>query len=198
VLRVALFAISCLAGCGRLGFEERNVNADAAGGSGGTITDAPTGDASTASFGSMEVGISTQNTSNDRVWVSRFTLTEPAAVQQLVAYFAPNSGQSNLRGVIYADASGTPTSLLGSTTVVLAAQAQPTWVPLPFAAPVMLSPGDYWIGTHTATAIGIAYQSNMGASKFANDLFSDGTNATYTGSATTFTLQLSIYAEYTR
>ena len=70
-------------------------------------------------------------------------------------------------------------------------------MPLPFATPVPLSPGMYWLGTHNSTAIGIAYQSATEASKSNNDTFSDGAGATYAGGAT-FSLQLSVYAECTR
>jgi hypothetical protein len=198
--------MACLAaGCGRIGFEPLGGQSsgdggitdglgDGGGGSGSA--DAP---GSTGTFGTMQIGISTQNTGADRVWLSKFTLPEAAQVQRIVAHLAPGSSTSSVRGVIYADGSGTPTTLLGTTANVLVANtSQPDWVSLGFVAAVPLAPGDYWLGTHTSLQLGIAYQSATGAAKFNNDIFSDGTDATYGGGAQTFTLELSIYAEYTR
>ncbi len=198
-----MLAITCLAGCGRIAFDERapfdagDIGAPGDGardGNGGESDDAGTG-----TFGTMDVGISTQNTGSDRVWISQFMLTESAIVQQLVVHAAPTGGQpADVRGVIYADASGTPTTLLATTNVTTLAPAPSSWVPLALSAPLALEPGMYWLGTHNANAISIEYQSTIGATKFGGDVFSDGAAATYGGSATTFTMQLSIYAEYTR
>lgn len=201
VLRVALFAIACLAACGRLRFDERGVRAD--GGDAGTTEDgardAPDPDAGTGTFGTMQVGISTQNTGADRVWLSKFTVTDPALVQRLVVHVAATGGQgSTLRGVIYADAGGTPTALLATTAAVAVSSMQASWVPLALAAPASLVPGTYWLGTHNATAISIDYQSATGATRFTGDTFSDGADAAYGGGATTYNMELSIYAEYTR
>jgi hypothetical protein len=191
--------MACLAaGCGRIGFDPLSGPGLGDGG----ITDANAGgsadatDASAANvgtFGTMQVGISTQNTGADRVWISKFTLPEAAQVQKIVAHLAPGSSTSSVHGVIYADASGTPTTLLGTTAnVTVANSSTPGWVPLPFGAPVALAPGTYWIGTHTMFQLAIAYQSAMGISKFNNDTFSDGADATYAGGAQSFTLELSI------
>lgn len=150
------------------------------------------------SFGTMEVGISTQNTGVDRVWISQFELAEPALVNALAAYVGPvGSADATLRGVIYTDAAGAPTMLAGTTNeVLLSGSAAPAWVTLPMAAPRSLAPGTYWLGVHASAQASIAYQSATGATKFASDTYSDGTAATYSGSATTFTMQLSIYATY--
>lgn len=189
-------------GCGRIGFDLRGGPAQ---GDDDDVTIDAMGSASidaavaTGSFGTMQIGVSTQNTGADRVWMSRFSLAEAAQVQTVVAHLGPTAGTSTVRGIIYADASGTPTTLLGTTTnVMVDGASQPDWRTLPFASPVALAPGMYWIGTHTSVQLSIAYQSATGASKFNNDTFSDGTDATYGGGAQTFTLELSIYAEYTR
>jgi hypothetical protein len=199
--------MACLAtACGRIGFDPLGgpggLGDDELGDGGlsdgmqGGSVDAP---GAMGTFGSTDVGISTQNTGADRVWISSFTLSEAAQVQRLVAHLAPGSSTSSVHGVIYADASGTPTTLLGTTAnVTVANSSTPGWVPLPFGAPVALAPGTYWIGTHTMFQLAIAYQSAMGISKFNNDTFSDGADATYAGGAQSFTLELSIYAEYTR
>jgi hypothetical protein len=203
--------MACLAaGCGRVGFDPLGaagrVDGGTPDGTGGGGTPDGTGSSGTpdatvnvGTFGSTQVGISTQNSGADRVWLSKFTLPEAAQVQRIVAHLAPGSSTSSVRGVIYADAAGTPSTLVGTTgSVVVANTSAPDWVPLPFAAPVSLAPGTYWLGTHTMFQLGIAYQSAAGASKFNNDIFSDGPDATYAGGAQTFTLELSIYAEYTR
>ena len=201
-MRVVVLMACFAAACGRVGFDAvDNANQVVDGGTGDGMQtgspDAPAG--STATFGSTQVGISTQNSGADRVWLSRFTLTEAGQVQRIVAHLAPGSSTSMVRGVLYADASSAPATLLGSTTsVTVANTSQPDWVSLPFSAPVSLAPGTYWLGTHTMFQVGIAYQSAMGLSKFNNDTFSDGADATYAGGTQTFTLELSIYAEYTR
>lgn len=200
MLRVALFAIACHAGCGRIAFEERAPRLDA-GDAGAPVDGATDGndDASTGTFGTMQIGISTQNTGADRVWISQFMLTEPAMVQQLVVHFAPTGGQgSDVRGVIYADAAGSPTTLLATTNVLAVPSAPSSWVPLALPAPLALEPGTYWLGTQNANAISIEYQTSVGATKFSGDTFSDGADASYGGGATTYSMQLSIYAEYTR
>jgi hypothetical protein len=195
--------LPALVACGRVGFDDVPLTSD--GGTKGVVDAATNADpdagsgAGTGAFGTMQVGISTQNTGADRVWLSRAMLTETAQVHTIVAHLAGGSSSSTVRGVLYRDASGAPSTLVGVTTdVMVAASSSPAWVPLAFATPVSLAPGMYWIGTHSAVQVGIAYQSAMGASKFNNDIFSDGTDATYAGGAQTFTLQLSIYAEYTR
>jgi hypothetical protein len=205
VHRFALFAISCVTACGRIGFDERaglvdgstNGSDDGAiiGGDGGSD-----GSGGTGSFGSTEIGISSQNTGQDRVWITRFMLTEPAMVQTIVAHFGVQGGQGALvRGVVYADAANEPAGLIARTNEsALAAGAAPSWVTLAFASPLPLSPGAYWLGTHNGSSISVQYQSTMGATKFAGDLYSDGTAAAYATGTTTFAMQLSIYAEYTR
>ena len=197
--------MACLAaGCGRIGFDplggpELGDGGLTDGNAGGSADATDASAANVGTFGTMQVGVSTQNTGADRVWISKFTLTEAAQVQKIVAHLAPGSSTSSVRGVIYADGSGTPTTLLGSSAnVVVANTSQPDWVSLPMVTPVSLAPGDYWLGTHTMFQLAIAYQSAAGASKFNNDTFSDGADATYGGNAQTFTLELSIYAEYTR
>lgn len=194
-----MFAIACLAGCGRLAFDEQDPRSDSGmTGQGSGDGGGSTSDGGTSNFGSTQVGISTQNSGTDRVWMSKFTLPESAMLQQLVVYCAANSQTSTVRGIVYADAAGTPTTLLGSSSVVNVSSTQSSWVPLPFAAPVTLAPGTYWIGTQTSNAIKISYQSATGASRFNSDLFADGADTTYAGGATTYTMELSIYGEYTR
>ncbi len=202
VVRFAMFAAAALAACGRVGFDPRGGENATEPDGGGTSPgeDGGSDAASAGSFGTMEVGISSQNSGSDRVWISRFALTDPAVVHTLTAHIAPVGAQAtSLRGVIYADASGGPTTLLGTTTeVALPGSAIPGWVALPLATPPSLPPGTYWLGLHTSTQASIQYRSAAGATKFAGDIYGDGTDATYAGSATTFTMELSIYAEYTR
>lgn len=206
MVRVALFAVAALVACGRIGFDEAAgaLDGNTTSGSDGALAggDATGTDASgtAGTFGTMQVGISTQNAGADRVWISRFALTEPAMVHTLVVHAGPTGAQaSTVRGVIYADAAAAPTTLLGTTTeLALPGSSTPGWLSLPFAAPIALSPGMYWLGTHNAITFSIEYRSAVGITKFGADLYSDGTDATYGGGATSFTMELSIYAEYTR
>lgn len=186
-----------LAACGRIGFDNLDTgtsgSTDAAGSSSGSD------DAAVGTFGTTQVGISSQNSGADRVWISKFTLAEPAQVHAIVAHMGPSGSMASLvRGIVYADAAGTPTTLLGRTDeVALSGTDMPDWVTLPFASPVALAPGTYWLGTHCQTQTRIEYQSATGLTTFVNDVYSDGTDATYAG-AGPFTMQLSVYAAYTR
>lgn len=204
-----MFALAALAGCGRIGFDalgggggggDDTMQLDSGSGSGSSDAALPS-DASGAAgtFGTMEVGISTQNTGADRIWISSFALTESALVHTLVVHVGPTGGKSTtLRGVIYADAGGTPTTLLGTTDqVALSGSAARGWLALPLASPLSLAPGTYWLGTHNATQLGIEYRSATGCTRFTSDLYGDGASSPYAGGATTYTMQLSIYAEYT-
>jgi len=192
-----------IAGCGRMGFDTRATGdaTDATSGADVGGPDAPP-DAmitpGTMTVGFPQVGASTQNTSADRVWMSKFTLAQPGTLQRLVAYAGIGGGQpANLRGVIYADSAGTPTSLVVATPgVALAAQMPAGWVSLPLASSQALAAATYWIGVQTDSAVQIAYQVTVGATKNSLDSYANGLDATYAGGTQTFTMQLSVYGEY--
>ena len=199
-----MFAVAALAACGRIGFDGQAARPDGDmvdSADGGVTGEDAGGDAAsggTGSFGTMEIGISTQNTGDDRVWISRFMLSEAGQVSRLVAHLGTSGQSLQLRGVIYADANGTPTTLVATSAErVLPGSTAPDWVTLALAAPVALAPGMYWIGTHTSAQASIAYRSATGESKFSNDTYSDGTATTY-ANVQSFSMQLSIYAEYMR
>jgi subtilisin family serine protease len=57
------------------------------------------------------------------------------------------SGSQQFRGLLYADAGGTPGALVAATSAqTVGAQATSGWQTLPFTAPVPVSAGTYWLG----------------------------------------------------
>jgi hypothetical protein len=192
---VALVAMVCAA-CGRIGFD---VADDA--GNGGSADASGTGidaNPNSGTFGSTVVGGSNQGTGNNRVWVSSATLNESAMVHTLVAHLGVSVAATTVRGVIYTDAAGQPSTWIATTNeVALPFGAAPAWVTFSFASSVSLVPGTYWLGTHNASAIDLQYEDLVGTTKFVGDTYADGSDFTF-ASGTTIVSRLSIYAEYTR
>ena len=94
-----------------------------------------------------------------------YTLTFAASVSKLVGYVSGGTG-SEIRAAIYADDNGTPGALVAvsSHATILASAG---WVDFPFANPIDLNPGDYWlsywIGPNTAT---LYYSTATGAERY--------------------------------
>jgi predicted phosphodiesterase len=105
-------------------------------------------------FGNSTIGIGTGVMTQDRKRVSKATLARSATATRLVVYLANSSGRSQVaRGVIFADSAGVPGALVAQTNqVTISSPTSPQWIDFPFAAPVALAPGAYWIGTHSGAA----------------------------------------------
>jgi hypothetical protein len=202
----ALLCIA-IAGCGRGRFETTGTPSDAE-----ALVDVIADDSGpgtsgidafvtpgTSTVGTTQVGNNNQNTANNRVWISKFTLADTCTLQRLVAYFGSGGGQGSMvRGVIYTDVTGAPGTLVDATpAVALPAQMPQTWVALPLTAPISLSAGTYWLGIHDDTAVQLAYQTSVGLTKFNSDTFTDGADPVWAGGTTTYNMQISIYGEYT-
>ena len=189
--RVAFAAMACVA-CGRIGFDARG-EGSGSGDAQGAGTD---GNPNAGTFGSTEVGGSTQGTGNNRVWITRATLGESAMVDRLVVHLGVSVAATTVRGVIYSDSAGEPSTWGASTNeVALPFGAAPGWVTFAFASPVSLAPGAYWLGTHNASAIDLQYEDMIGTTKFTPDVYADGSDFMF-ASGTTIAATLSIYAEY--
>src|SRR5205807_2613879 len=75
--------------------------------------------ASEATFGTTCVGVASDYFLSERKRVNRYALTETGSVTKLSVYLVPRtSGQEVFRGLIYADAGGAPSELLGATQVL--------------------------------------------------------------------------------
>src|SRR5581483_10017363 len=87
------------------------------------------------------------------------TLAAPGSVSKLSIYLAPTStsGQANVKGVIYSDSGGSPSSLLAvSGELVFSSTQAAGWYDLKLPASVNLAAGTYWIGVITGGTTGVA------------------------------------------
>jgi hypothetical protein len=103
----------------------------------------------------------------------------------------------SLRAVIYHDSGGLPSTLVASgTEVAYRRNVNGTgWLDLPFAAPVLLQPGTYWLGFITgAESGGMGYANDFAPSSRAYNSASGATNPF--GAAAQDAEQASIYATY--
>jgi hypothetical protein len=100
-------------------------------------------------LGQPRIGGSLAGLGSDLKAVNRYSLPTAAAGAELRVYLAPNGvpGDQRLRGVVYADAGGVPGALLGVTGEIDFTSSAPAgWYDLPFASPLDLPSGDYWLG----------------------------------------------------
>ncbi|HME03373.1 MAG TPA: S8 family serine peptidase [Solirubrobacteraceae bacterium] len=153
-------------------------------------------------FGKTSVGGSSDTLISERKRVNRYALTGPGSVTKLSIYLAPTgtSGQQVLKGLIYADSSGTPGALLGvSEQLTFKSTNSAGWYDLVFSSPVKLTAGNYWIGIMTGATGGIAsfrWESVSGSRVYNANPYSSGPTNPF-GAATTDSEQTSLYATYT-
>jgi len=123
-------------------------------------------------------------------------------VSKLSIYLAPGgtSGQQVLKGLIYADSSGAPSTLLAASEQLTYASTNATgWYDLKFSAPVKLTSGNYWIGVMTGATGGVAgfrFDSVTGSRDYNTNTYSSGPTNPF-GSFTNDAEQMSLYATYT-
>lgn len=157
---------------------------------------------SEAAFGTTTIGASSDSFLAERKRVNRYALPSSGAVSKLEIYLTPtsNAGQQLLRGVIYADASGKPQALLAvSEQLTFASTSSAGWYALPFAAPVTLGAGNYWIGVISGGAshvAGFRYDAVSGARLYNTNSYALGPSNAF-GAATGDFEQMSLYATYT-
>ncbi len=113
--------------------------------------------AGTATFGTTTPGASTDTASADYKEVSKYTAPSAVSVVKLTGYVSglgAASGSQKVRGVIYADSSGNPGSLLGvSNEVVIPAGKAWAWTDFTFPSAVSVPAGTVWMG-YIASSIG--------------------------------------------
>jgi hypothetical protein len=100
-------------------------------------------------LGKPQIGGSLAGLASDLKAVNRYSLPTAADGAELKVYLAPNGvpGDQRLRGVVYADAGGAPGALLGVTEELdFTSSSSAGWYDLPFARPLTLPSGDYWLG----------------------------------------------------
>ena len=100
-------------------------------------------------LGQTIIGGSLASLGADLKAVNRYSLPTAATASELRVFLAPTGspGQQQLRGIVYADAGGTPGALVGVTDeLTFQSSATAGWYDLPFPSPLDLTSGDYWLG----------------------------------------------------
>ncbi len=160
------------------------------------VTGAPT----EASFGQAQAGTQADGGSAGYLDMSGpYTLGSAVSVTRLSGYMAGGSAVSRMRGVIYANSGGQPGALMAvSSEVSVAAGAAATWVSLPFASPVALPAGSYWLGYWYADGNGRRYYiDTTGAERYKAAAYSaTGNPPTSFGTGSTSTSSYSLVAVY--
>lgn len=136
----------------------------------------------------------------DTKYASSFTISARCAVQSLSFYMSGQGGGSanaNYRAGIYADSSGAPGALQGSTGVTVVAQdAQAGFQQFNFATPLELAAGTYWfaIQAETSSRGNVFAGATAAAVSYNTDAYSDGLADPFGGSPSTTTGPLLAYA----
>jgi subtilisin family serine protease len=155
-----------------------------------------------ATFGKTTVGTSGDSYAANRKRVNRYALPVNGTVSKLSIYLAPTgvSGQQVLEGVIYADASGAPGTLLDvSEQLTFKSTNAAGWYDLTLPTPLKLAAGNYWIGAITGTTSSVAgfrYSSVSGSRDYNTDTYTTGATSAF-GAASVDSEQTSLYATYT-
>jgi hypothetical protein len=104
-------------------------------------------------FGKTTPSSGMEDTATNYMVVSKFTLASAAQVTKLRIYMDGNGSATgasqNFKGLIYDDdgGGGEPGTLLGTSQEITIPDGQSAgWVDFPFASPVALASGDYWLG----------------------------------------------------
>ncbi len=143
----------------------------------GTSSPAPpptAGPTSGSTLGTTSAGNLTDPGGADWVDTSGpYALSAGASVSKLTGQIAGEAQAMSVRGVIYADSNGKAGTLVGVTSsVTIKAGAAKAWVDLPFASPVSLAAGSYWLGYWYGPGAGsggggFAYTSASGSETYA-------------------------------
>jgi hypothetical protein len=139
----------------------------------------------------------------DGKWAGKYVLASAGDVSKLTLYLRNTlvgNGALHVKAIIFSDSGGVPDTLLGTGTEVdIAANAAEAWVDCPFASPVSLQAGTYWLGLLTSpngNGFDCAAADTGGNSNWIVDTYADGA-ATPWGAPTNNTNKLSVYATYT-
>ena len=150
--------------------------------------------------GKTSVGGTVEALASERKRVNLCTLATAQPVQKLMIYLQPSgtSGQELFEGVVYAEASGTPGALLGTTSPLTFKSTNAAgWYELTFATPLNLAAGNYWIGFITGPATNVAdFRFDAGTRKYNTNAYASGPSNPFasSGKVETDTKQASLYA----
>jgi hypothetical protein len=153
-----------------------------------------------ATFGDTTSGGDTFPMDDGRCILTRQTLTESATLTAVWAYFLKASGTASAKGVICANNSGTPGSVLYVTSAVAIPNAN-AWLQMSLSG--SLTAGDYYIGVVTNDGGGV---SSLGEDASPTTFDTEMANGTFTfasppgtwpGTDASYLLQINVYVEYT-
>jgi hypothetical protein len=163
-----------------------------------TFATPTTGD---STFGNATIGDGTSSFVADYKRANAYRLTEAGSVAELSLYLQPGGtvGTQNIEGAIYADAFGSPGKLLGSTqSFNYSNNGAAGWWGLPFATPLQLKPGRYWLAVLTSGTAGVAgwrYDTIPNSRDYNSNAFSAGFSDPF-GPVTRDDFQMSLFADY--
>lgn len=153
-----------------------------------------------STLGKTTIGTSSDSLLVNRKRANRYSLTASGSVSKLSLYLSPTSnvGTETFRGLIYADSSGSPGRLLSeSNELSFRSGSSARWYDLPFATPVSLQPGKYWIGFISGGDPRIATMrwDPVASNRVYNgDTYSDGPSDPFGTPGGTDDEQMSLYA----
>jgi Fibronectin type III domain len=168
----------------------------------GASADAAAAAEAPATFGKTSVGASSDVFASNRKRVNEYSLPVAGSVSKLSVYLAPGtaSGQQLLEGILYANASGKPGNLLGtSSPLTFSSTNAAGWYELNFPTPLNLTAGSYWIGVftgETGKVAGFRYDSVGSSRAWNSNTYTSGPSNPF-GAVTTDSEQTSLYATYT-
>jgi hypothetical protein len=122
---------------------------------------------------------------------------------KLTMYLAPTgtAGQQPLRGVIYADAGGTPGALVASSNeFVFSSSDAAGWYDLTLPSPVTLAPGTYWIGVLSGSSsyvTGFRYDQVSGSRVVNGNTYTSGPSDPFGAIGGGDAKEMSVYVTYT-
>ncbi|HEV2982429.1 MAG TPA: hypothetical protein VGX51_13450 [Solirubrobacteraceae bacterium] len=155
----------------------------------------------TATCGKTTLGKSSDTLVSNEKRVNACALPVNGTMSELSVYLAPTSvsGKQLIKGIVYSSSAGKPATRLGVTNALTFKSSYPPgWYHLPFATPLKLSAGSYWIGIITGEASRVAgerYDSVPGAEDYNANTYTSGPSKTF-GPFSTTDEQMSLYATY--
>jgi hypothetical protein len=153
-------------------------------------------------FGNAAAGDGVTSFTANAKRVNAYTLGQPASVSSLSVYLQPSgtAGTQVLRGVIYADALGSPGAMIAaSRTLTFQSGGRSGWYRLTLPKAVTLAAGRYWIGILTGGTDGVAgwrYDVVPGSRVYNTNPFTAGPSDPF-GSGTVDDFLMSLYANAT-
>jgi hypothetical protein len=125
-----------------------------------------------------------------------FVLSEAGDVTKLTSYWSAANATVRVKGVIYSVNAGEPSQLLGTTDEITGVPND-DWKDMPFAAPVILAAGSYFLGIITDTSL-TTVTSAAGTNRFDAVTYASGPLSTWdvAGDSNSSTRK-PIYATYT-